>query len=49
MEVLCGMEKSSETGERFYPQSRFEMKLLTPGYYSTISGGRGDAELSLVD
>lgn len=49
MEVLCGMEKSVETGKIFMPNSRFLMEPLEPGFYSTISGRRGDAEASLIN
>ncbi|MBR3017323.1 MAG: Gfo/Idh/MocA family oxidoreductase [Clostridia bacterium] len=50
-EVLQGMEIASETGKVYEPQSRFEMKGLRPGYYSSMfSGGmRGDAEASLME
>ncbi|MBR5109556.1 MAG: Gfo/Idh/MocA family oxidoreductase [Clostridia bacterium] len=50
-EVLQGMEISAETGKVYEPQSRFEMKGLKPGYYSSMFGGamRGDAEASLMD
>ena len=50
-EVLSGMEQAAETGETVYPQSRFVMKALKSGYYSTTFGGaaRGDAERSLME
>ena len=50
-EVLQGMEISAETGKVYEPQSRFEMKGLKPGYYSSMFNGvmRGDAEASLMD
>ena len=50
-EVLQGMEIAAETGKIYEPQSRFEMKGLTPGYYSSMFNGamRGDAEASLMD
>lgn len=50
MEVLCGMDIAAETGETYFPVSRFKMKGLKPGYYSTVFGeDRGDAEVSLMD
>lgn len=49
MEVLCQMEESAKTNKLFRPASRFTMEPLEPGYYSTISGGRGDAEFSLIN
>ena len=50
-EVLQGMEISAETGKVYEPRSRFEMKGLKPGYYSSMFNGgmRGDAEASLMD
>ena len=50
-EVLQGMEIAAETGKIYEPQSRFKMKGLKPGYYSSMFGGamRGDAEGSLMD
>ena len=49
--VLQGMEIAAETGKIYEPQSRFEMKGLAPGYYSSMFNGamRGDAEASLMD
>lgn len=49
MEVLCGMESSADTGKVYRVQSDFEIKPLRSGYYSTMEGSRGDAELSLVE
>lgn len=51
LEVLAGMEESAQTGKTVEPASRFEMKPLTPGYYSAFMGGQGraDAERSLID
>ena len=51
LEVLAGMEESSATGKTVEPVSRFEMKPLAPGYYSSFMGGTGraDAERSLID
>lgn len=49
MEVLLGMEEAAAENKVFYPTARFQMEPLTPGYYSTIAGGRGDAEMSLVN
>lgn len=51
MEVLKGMEESICTGKTYEPKSRFEMKPLAPGYYSSFMGGsvRADAERSLID
>ncbi len=48
MEVLCGMDIAAQTGNSYEPQSRFDMEPLKSGYYNTVMGGRGDAELSLV-
>ena len=50
-EVLQGMDIAAETGRIYEPLSRFEMKGLKPGYYSSMFGGamRGDAEGSLMD
>lgn len=47
MEVLLGMEEAAAKGKIVYTNARFRMEPLTPGYYSTIAGGRGDAEMSL--
>lgn len=51
MEVLEGMEESAATGKTIEPDSRFEMRPLAPGYYSSFMGGkeRADAERSLMD
>ena len=51
LEVLAGMEESIATGRTVEPASRFEMKPLKPGYYSSFMGGRGraDAEKSLAE
>ena len=50
LEVLCAMEESAATGKAVPVQSRFTMKPLAPGYYSSFLGGsRADAERSLVD
>ena len=58
LEVLAGMEESAATGRTVEPASRFEMKPLKPGYYSTFEkghqifaggAGRADAERSLMD
>ena len=51
LEVLAGMEESAATGRTVEPVSRFEMKPLAPGYYSSFMGGygRADAEKSLMD
>lgn len=50
MEVLTGIDIAAENGSTYYPESRFEMTGLKPGYYSTTFNGfgRGDAERSLV-
>ena len=50
-EVLQGMDIAAETGRVYAVQSRFEMKGLRPGYYSSMFGGhmRGDAEASLME
>ena len=51
MEVLYGMIESARTGHAVAVESRFELRPLPAGYYSTMFGGtaRADAELSLVD
>lgn len=51
MEVLEGMEESAATDKTIEPDSRFEMRPLAPGYYSSFMGGkeRADAERSLMD
>ena len=51
LEVLAGMEEAATTGRTVEPQSRFEMKPLAPGHYSSMFGGalRADAEASLVE
>ena len=51
LEVLAGMEESAATGKTVEPVSRFEMRPLAPGYYSSFMGGAGraDAEKSLMD
>ncbi len=51
LEVLAGMEESAATGKTIEPASRFEMRPLAPGYYSSFMGGQGraDAERSLTD
>ncbi|MBD5492931.1 MAG: Gfo/Idh/MocA family oxidoreductase [Lachnospiraceae bacterium] len=51
LEVLAGMEESAATGKTIEPASRFEMKPLAPGYFSSFMGGKGraDAERSLMD
>lgn len=51
LEVLAGMEESAATGRTVEPASRFEMRPLAPGYYSSFMGGmvRADAEKSLMD
>lgn len=51
LEVLAGMEESAATDKTIEPASRFEMKPLAPGYYSSFMGGHGraDAERSLMD
>lgn len=51
LEVLEGMEQSIATGRTAEPSSRFEMRPLAPGYYSSFMGGHGraDAERSLID
>ncbi|MDE5865148.1 MAG: Gfo/Idh/MocA family oxidoreductase [Lachnospiraceae bacterium] len=50
LEVLAGMEESAATGKTIEPASRFVMKPLAPGYYSSFMGGQGraDAERSLM-
>ncbi len=50
MEVLAGIDIAAESGATYYPESRFEMSGLKPGYYSTTFNGfgRGDAERSLI-
>ncbi len=50
MEVLTGIDIAAESGATYYPESRFEMSGLKPGYYSTTFNGfgRGDAERSLI-
>ncbi|MDE7283452.1 MAG: Gfo/Idh/MocA family oxidoreductase [Lachnospiraceae bacterium] len=51
LEVLAGMEESAATGKTIEPASRFEMRPLAPGYFSSFMGGQGraDAERSLMD
>ena len=51
LEVLAGMEESAATGRTVEPRSRFEMRPLAPGYYSSFMGGAGraDAERSLME
>ena len=49
LEVLAGMEESARTGRAVEIASRFAMEPLTPGYYSSMGGMRGDAERSLMD
>ena len=51
MEVLMGMDRAAESGETVMPVSRFEMRPLAPGYYSSMMGGafRADAERSLIN
>lgn len=49
MEVLIGMDEAAASGKTYEPKARFVMEGLTPGYYSTNGGGRGDAERSLMD
>ena len=50
-EVLQGMDIAAETGKAYETLSRFEMKGLRPGYYSSMFNGamRGDAEASLME
>ena len=50
-EVLQGMELAAQSGGVYRTLSRFEMKGLRPGYYSSMFGGhmRGDAEASLME
>ncbi len=50
MEVLTGIDIAAESGATYYPESKFTMSGLTPGYYSTTFNGfgRGDAERSLI-
>ena len=50
-EILQGMDIAAETGRSYAVQSRFEMKGLKPGVYSSMFNGgmRGDAEASLMD
>ncbi len=50
-EILQGMDAAAETGKTYAVQSRFEMKGLTPGFYSSMFDrrARGDAEASLMD
>ena len=50
-EILQGIDTSAETGAVCEILSRFEMKGLKPGYYSSMFNGfmRGDAEASLMD
>ena len=50
-EVLQGMDIASETGKVYETRSRFEMKGLKPGFYSSMFNGamRGDAEASLME
>ena len=49
LEVLAAMEASAESGRAVEIASRFAMEPLTPGYYSSMGGMRGDAERSLMD
>lgn len=51
MEVLFGVIESCRTGRRVGVASRFDLRPLPAGYYSTMSGktSRADAELSLAD
>ncbi len=48
MEVLIGMEKSSESGKPYETKSRFVMDPLKAGYYSGSAAFRQDAERSLI-
>ena len=50
-EVLQGMDIAAETGKAYETLSRFEMKGLRPGYYSSMFNDamRGDAEASLME
>ena len=51
-EVLCGLDLSADSGERYVMQSAFERPAaLKAGYKSSMFGGkaRGDAERSLID
>lgn len=51
MEILYGMIESSKSGRSVSVASRFQLRPLPSGYYSTMFGkaARADAELSLVD
>lgn len=51
MEVLCGMDEAAKTGTTYETKSRFIMKPLESGYFSTAMHGqmRSDAERSLVE
>ncbi len=51
LEVLCGLDKTVETGEVYRMTSTFTCQPLKAGIYSTMWGGgaRADAERSLID
>ena len=51
LEVLAGMEESAATGKAMRFDTQFDMRPLSPGFYSSFMGGMGraDAELSLAD
>lgn len=50
-EVLQGMDAAAQSGTVYQVQSRFEMKGLRPGFFSSMYNGqmRGDAEASLME
>ena len=48
-EVLQGMDEAARTGATYELQSRCEVRPLTPGFFSSNSGMRGDAERSIID
>jgi predicted dehydrogenase len=51
MEVLCGLDLAIATDSTYEPVSRFEMKPLKSGFFSSADHGqmRGDAEISLME
>lgn len=48
-EVLQGMDEAARTGGTYEVQSRCEVRPLAPGFFSSMYGGRGDAERSIIE
>ena len=48
-EILQGMDEAARTGGTYELRSRCEVRPLAPGFYSSNSGGRCDAERSIAD